>query len=150
MSVARPPSVWLSILMRVQGGRCFHCEVEMLELPGRGPQPHTRALPDNHPTVEHLHPSSTTGKHLLNNTVLACHACNRDRRNAPPTPDMITKATVVYGLLGLVPFVHSRTQKKIVASQQRIIAKLLTAQQAIRSSRFGIPVGKRASLLSPD
>lgn len=77
----------LHLIYARDGRRCHWCRRELLAIDDI-PQITSGPLPDNYPTIDHLHPQSLRGGNTPSNLVAACTICNNARgaQIHPPIP----------------------------------------------------------------
>lgn len=82
-------------IYNAQGGKCFHCNGLM-----DNDRYHRKQCLNGY-TCEHLIPRSKGGKGGPN-IVLAHHDCNNVRRDEMPTQDMLNRAALIHGTVGVI------------------------------------------------
>jgi 5-methylcytosine-specific restriction endonuclease McrA len=78
-SIAEDRRVWRRAHYRAQNGRCFFCEVQMID----GGLRFSAAWADQgrHCTLDHLHPLSLGGLDQFDNTAAVCRRCNEAKKD---------------------------------------------------------------------
>lgn len=66
------PGITTTALRAIHGDSCYYCHIPM----SFTPTPRGQGINPSRATIEHLIPISKGGGHTMDNTVLACHACN--------------------------------------------------------------------------